>query len=164
MYSGKGLYFLFANEDNEITATKTKDFDSLWIEDVAEVFLWPDTTVTTYLEYEISPLNRELVLLVTNIKGKFSGWIPWGYSGKKKVEHCTNIIKTGSGTKAWHAAFFIPYRLMYPLVQHPPVKGTVWRGNFYRSDRDAGKTVEWSWNKTVRSFHEYNAFGKLVFE
>src|SRR5688572_15589964 len=44
LYSETGIYFLFHNEDEILTATMTKDFDRLWLEDVNEVFLWPDTT------------------------------------------------------------------------------------------------------------------------
>ena len=160
LYSKKGIYCLFKNEDRVITSAMRNDFDSLWLEDVAEVFLWPDTTITSYLEYEISPLNKELVLLITNIKGKHSGWMPWRYGGKRKTKHCTKIYK-GS---AWLAEFFIPYELMQPLVSQIPQAGTVWRANFYRSDRDNKTTVEWSWKKTVRSFHEYGKFGRLLFD
>ena len=39
LYSDKGIYFLFHNEDAVLTATKTADFEKLWLEDVAEVFL-----------------------------------------------------------------------------------------------------------------------------
>src|SRR4051812_35013708 len=59
LYSTTGIYFLFHNEDRILTASMTADFERLWEEDVAEVFLWPDTTNTLYFEYEISPLNKE---------------------------------------------------------------------------------------------------------
>ena len=91
LYSDKGIYFLFHNEDVVLTATKTADFEKLWLEDVAEVFLWPDTTETIYFEYEISPLNYELPLIVPNLKGKFLGWIPWQYTGDRKVIHFTHV-------------------------------------------------------------------------
>ena len=42
LYSGRGLYFLFACEDRVLTSTLNEDFLDLWTEDVVEVFLWPD--------------------------------------------------------------------------------------------------------------------------
>jgi hypothetical protein len=84
LYSQKGIYFLFNNQDEVLTASKKEDFDSLWLEDVNEVFLWPDTTNTIYFEYEISPFNNELPLLVPHLNGTFIGWRPWTYTKRKE--------------------------------------------------------------------------------
>jgi hypothetical protein len=159
LYSKTGMYFLFKNDDMVITSTMKNDFDSLWLEDVAEIFLWPDTSVTNYLEYEISPHNKELVMLIVNINGKHSGWHPWQYSGKRRIKHNTKIIPG----RCWYAEVFIPYRLLYPMVHESPTPSKVWRANFYRSDRDNKITREWSWKTTARSFHEYKRFGYLLF-
>jgi hypothetical protein len=168
LYSETGVYFLFFNEDKILTASKTADFEKLWLEDVAEVFLWPDTTQTVYFEYEISPLNYELPLLVPNLNGKFLGWLPWEYSGERKTRHKTSIVggekKNGSALKVWYAEFFIPYKLMAPLSNMPPHAGTRWRANFYRVDYDDHKTIEWSWRKTETNFHQFAKFGTLIFD
>ena len=168
LYSDKGVYFLFHNEDGVLTATKTADFEKLWLEDVAEVFLWPDTTETIYFEYEISPLNYELPLIIPNLKGKFLGWIPWQYTGDRKVIHFTHVEggekKSGSKITAWYAEFFIPYTLMSPLPNVPPKSGTSWRGNMYRVDYDAQKTVRWHWKPIETNFHQFSKFGVLIFE
>lgn len=168
LYSDSGIYFLFHNEDEFLTAAKTADFERLWLEDVNEVFLWPDTTETVYFEYEISPLNYELPILVPNFKGKFLGWRPWQYEGERKTKHLTRVEggekKTGSKIKAWYAEFFIPYTLLSPLHNVPPQKGTTWRANMYRLDYDKNKTVRWSWRKTETNFHQFTKFGTLIFE
>lgn len=168
LYSDTGIYFLFHNEDEILTATMTKDFDRLWLEDVNEVFLWPDTTSTIYFEYEISPLNYELSILVPNFDGKFLGWLPWEYEGQRKTKHLTFIEggekKSGSKIKSWYAEFFIPYALLNPLPNVPPKKGMVWKGNMYRIDHDNGVATRWSWRKTDSNFHQYSKFGKIVFD
>jgi hypothetical protein len=168
LYSETGIYFLFHNEDESLTATMTKDFDRLWLEDVNEVFLWPDTTATIYFEYEISPLNYELSILVPNFDGKFLGWLPWEYEGKRKTKHLTSVVGgekvTGSNIRAWVAEFFIPYALLNPLPNVPPKSGMVWKGNMYRIDHDNGKAKRWSWRKTDSNFHQYSRFGKMIFE
>lgn len=168
LYSTKGIYFLFRNEDRILTATKTADYEKLWLEDVAEVFLWPDTTETIYFEYEISPLNYELPLLIPNLNGKFLGWIPWQYTGDRKIIHFTHIEggekKSGSRLTAWYAEFFIPYTLMAPLTNVPPVSGSTWRANMYRVDHDAPASVRWHWNPIETNFHQFAKFGVLVFE
>ncbi len=168
LYSKTGIYFLFNNEDEILTASKTADFEKLWLEDVAEVFLWTDTTATVYFEYEISPLNYELPILIPNFDGKFLGWRPWEYEGDRKTRHLTSVAegekKTGSKIKAWYAEFFIPYVLMSPLRNVPPTRGAVWKVNMYRVDYDHNKTVRWFWKKPETNFHQFTKFGKLVFD
>ncbi|GAB3021759.1 hypothetical protein GCM10027185_19260 [Spirosoma pulveris] len=167
LYSGTGMYFLFQCEDETLTATIQEDFGALYNEDVVEVFLWPDQSVPIYFEYELSPLNYELSILVPNLNGKFMGWKPWHYTGKSKVQHATSIQGGNRVSKAtikgWTAEFFIPYTLLNPIVQAPPTSGTRWRGNLYRIDYDKGYQT-WSWQKTSGSFHEFNKFGTLIFE
>jgi len=168
LYSSTGIYFLFYNEDEVLTATKTEDNEKLWLEDVVEVFLWPDTTETIYFEYEISPLNYELALIVPNFNGNFLGWIPWQYTGDRKVKHSTYVEggakKSGSKINAWFAEFFIPYALLAPLANVPPKSGATWRANMYRIDYDKPKTARWHWNKIETNFHQFRKFGTLIFE
>jgi hypothetical protein len=168
LYSDRGMYFLFHNEDAVLTATKTADFEKLWLEDVVEVFLWPDTTETIYFEYEISPLNYELPLIIPNLKGKFLGWIPWQYTGDRKIIHHTNVEggekKNGSKITSWYAEFFIPYTLLTPLPNVPPKSGTTWRANMYRVDYDTPKAAHWYWKPIETNFHQFTKFGIIIFE
>ena len=171
LYSGQGLYFLFKCEDQKITATLQQDFTALFKEDVIEIFIWPDQSLPVYLEYELSPLNYELVILVPNLNGKTSGWRPWHYEGKRKTQHATSVDggekKSHAAIKGWTAEIFMPYALLGSLVSGPPVSGTEWRANLYRIDYDDGYTT-WTWQKTTLgkggNFHEYKKFGTLVFE
>ncbi len=171
LYSETGMYFLFQSVDHKLTATIQKDFGSLFTEDVVELFLWPDSIMPLYFEYEISPLNYELALLVPNINGKFQGWRPLNYEGKIKTQHLTTIRggekKSNAPIKGWTAEVYIPYGLLNPIVQGSPKSGEKWKANFYRIDYDQGYT-SWSWQKTtprVRgSFHQYKKFGTLIFE
>lgn len=170
LYSDHGIYFLFANEDRKLSATLTEDFAALFKEDVVEVFLQPDSAVPVYYEYELSPLNYELIILIMNIEGKTKGWKPWHYEGNSKIQHATSIQggekKTHATIKSWTAEFFIPFSLMQPLAGKPG-SGTQWRANLYRIDYDDGYTT-WTWQKTTPNkpgnFHEPDKFGTLIFE
>ncbi|HBC78935.1 MAG TPA: hypothetical protein DCZ51_09915 [Bacteroidales bacterium] len=167
LYSGKGIYFLFSCVDEKLTTTMKADNLNLWEEDVTEVFLWTSEDFPVYFEYEISPMNFELPIIVPNYKGKFLGWLPWNYGGEKRVIHATNAIggekRSGGKVTGWTAEFFIPYKLLEPLPQVPPLSGTKWRANMYRIDYDKGAS-HYAWQKTNKSFHEYNSFGTFVFE
>jgi predicted TIM-barrel fold metal-dependent hydrolase len=168
LYSKKGLYVLMDATDQKITATIKEDFQNLWTEDVFEVFLWPDERQTVYFEYEISPLNVELPILIPNLDGKFLGWLPWHYDGARKTRKATSAsggaLKSGGQVSGWKAEVFIPYELLAPLQNVPPKAGSRWRANFYRMDYDDNKTTSWDWARVGPSFHEFQKFGTLVFE
>jgi predicted TIM-barrel fold metal-dependent hydrolase len=168
LYSKTGLYVLADMADKKITATFKEDYKDLWTEDVFEVFLWPDERQTMYFEYEISPLNFELPILVPNFEGKFLGWRPWHYEGGRKTRKATSAqggeLKSGAAVTGWRAEVFIPYELLTPLQNVPPKSGSRWRANFYRMDYDDGKTASWDWAPVGKGFHEFAKFGTLVFE
>jgi hypothetical protein len=167
LYSETGIYFLFNCEDKKLTTTMQADNLNLWEEDVVEVFLWTSEDFPVYFEYEVSPMNYELPIIIPNYKGKFLGWLPWNYEGDKRVRHETSAVggekKSGASVTAWIAEIFIPYKLLVPLPQVPPVSGTTWRANMYRIDYDNG-AAHFAWQKTGSSFHEYKSFGTFVFE
>ncbi|MEQ8413102.1 MAG: carbohydrate-binding family 9-like protein [Imperialibacter sp.] len=168
LYSETGIYFLFHCEDNKLTATMTQDFDDLFKEDVVEVFLWTDEKSPIYFEYELSPLNYELPILVPNYGGKFLGWRPWHYFNERRTKHVTTVEggpkRSNADIKAWTAQFFIPYVLLNPLQNVPPTGGTKWRANMYRLDYDSGKATRWEWQPIRTNFHDYERYGTFVFE
>lgn len=167
LHSETGLYVLFEGTDSVLTASMTEDFSHLWEEDVFEIFLWPDETYPLYFEYEISPLETELPILIPNLHGKILGWRPWDYEGDRKVRKATHILggekTSGAAITGWRAEVFIPYALLTPLGNVPPAPRTTWRANVYRIDRDFGKLAGWSWAPVTGNFHEFKRFGTLRF-
>jgi predicted TIM-barrel fold metal-dependent hydrolase len=168
LHSKTGIYVLFEGADRKITATLKEDFSDLWTEDVFEAFFWPDERQPLYFEYEISPLNVELPILIPNLDGKLLGWRPWHYDGKRKIRKATSAqggeLKSGASVSGWRAEVFIPYELFTPLQNVPPKAGGRWRANFYRMDYDDGKTTSWDWARVGPSFHEFQKFGALIFD
>jgi len=167
LYSETGIYFLYDCEDKKLTSTLKADNLDLWEEDVVEAFLWTDESFPVYFEYELSPMNYELPIMGPNYKGTFLGWLPWHYEGDRKVQHATSVTggrkKSGKKVNGWMAEFFIPYKLLAPLNKVPPVTGTKWRANLYRIDHDNGSS-QFAWQRTYKTFHEYNNFGTFLFE
>lgn len=165
LYSARGIYCLFKCDDSAISATLKKDFLNLYDEDVVEVFLRPDTSMPLYFEYELSPLNFELPILIVNNKGRMAGWRPWQYEGSRKIVHAVKINEKASAAKGltWTAELFIPFTIFDAMQNVPPRKGTRWRANFYRIDYDGGAAY-FSWRLTRQSFHDPEKFGTLQFE
>ena len=167
VYSSTGLYFLIEGTDRTLTATMNEDFMDLWNEDVFEVFLWTDERYPAYFEYEISPLNHELPILIPNFGGQFLGWRPWHYERDRLTRKATSTIggpkEPHAPIQGWRAEFCIPYALLRPLQNIPPKPGTRWRANVYRMDYDEGKRAQWEWAHVDKSFNEYERFGELIF-
>ncbi|HMH31928.1 MAG TPA: carbohydrate-binding family 9-like protein [Puia sp.] len=166
LYSDSGIYCLYHCEDTKITATLKEDFADLYNEDVVEAFFWTDEQVPMYFEYELSPLNYELPILVPNIKGTFLGWRPWHYEGNRKTRHAASIERKDNKVLSWTAEFFIPFLLLKPMPNAFPHKGSRWRANFYRIDYDIDYDhhgADWSWQQTRTNFHDYEKFGTLLF-
>ena len=57
---------------------------------------------------------------------------------------------SGGSVSGWMAEFFIPYKLLVPLNNVPPVSGTKWRANMYRIDYDNG-TKYFAWQKIEKA-------------
>lgn len=167
LWSETGIYFLIECNDREITATMKADNLNLWEEDVVEVFLMPDEKYPLYFEYQLSPLNYELTLLIPNLEGKFLGWLPWKYEGDRKTRHKASIQtddpEDADAVTGWTAEFFIPWKLMEPLTSAAPTSGAQWKANIYRLDHDEGLT-RFSWNLTDKNFHEPHSFGTFIFK
>ncbi|MCC5927658.1 MAG: carbohydrate-binding family 9-like protein [Cyclobacteriaceae bacterium] len=168
LYSEKGMYFLFECEDDLLNATMTEDYADLWLEDVVEVFLWPDEHFPVYFEYEISPLGYELPIIVPNKDGHFLGWKPWKYGGDRKILRATSVRggekESMAAIESWTAEFFIPFELLKPLIQKTPASGEKWKANFYRIDYKNDQMQTWSWRNTYGSFHKTEYFDWIEFE
>jgi hypothetical protein len=163
LYSDSGIYCLYYCQDSTLTSTLKTDFSDLYNEDVVEAFFWPDENIPMYFEYELSPYNYELPLMVPNIKGNFLGWLPFHYVGNRKTRHMTFVRNQGDKVISWTAEFFIPYTLFKPLLKAIPSENTRWRANFYRLDYDHGG-AGWTWQPIRTNFHDYERFGTILFK
>jgi len=170
LYSETGIYFLYDCVDKILNATIKEDFMNIFTEDVVEFFLWTDERYPVYFEYEISPLGYELPILVPNLDGKAFGWLPLRYEGDRKTRTATTVTggtkESGATIDGWKAEIFLPFRLLTPLSNVPPVSGTKWRANIYRIDYDhdnRGRTF-FTWQRIERSFHEFEKYGVFLFE
>lgn len=164
MHSQKGVHVLIEGVDRKVTSRYLKDGEELYLGDVFEVFLHPEPSTPLYFEYEVNAHDRELVLLIPNLGGRLTGWLPWRYEGARKVVKRVRVMEGPDGMRGWSAELQIPYALMSPLQNTPPEKGALWRVNVCRLDYDFGRMMKWSWSPVKQSFHEYRAFRPARFE
>ncbi|CAM4173984.1 hypothetical protein EWU23_07730 [Cytophagaceae bacterium 50C-KIRBA] len=164
LYSDKGIYVYMEGKDQKISTTFQNDFEDLYQADVFEVFFHPNPSAPVYFEYEINPLEKELVLMVPNFQGKFYGWLPWHYEGERKVQKKVSVKHIPGSIGTWSAELFIPFALLTPLENVPAKPGMVWKGNFCRLDYDTGKMAKWSWSPLAGTFHDYKKYGVFLFK
>jgi len=168
LYTYRGIYGLFDCVDSKLSCTITEEGGKLYEEDVVEIFLQPDESQRVYIEYELSPLNKDLVLLVPNDGQQFYGWTTFKMPEERLPRHEVTVRggkrEPGAQMQGFTAEFFIPFSLFAGLSNTPPSKGTQWRGNLYRIDYDDDPRTLWAWCRdTGRSFHDFKHFGWIEF-
>ena len=155
---GGALFVRFDGRDAGTVATLTRRDDSLWTEDVYEVFLTPVDPPTLYFEFEVNPLGTlfdarvESPDLVRRTMRVDPSWNLQGLSGKSRVR-----------PGRWSAVLKIPLAGLIRGVARDVGLPRAWRANFFRVDR--GSPDEFSaWSPTwtdPADFHTAARFGFL---
>ena len=151
---GGELLVRFDGRDDGVIATLRGRDESLWTEDVYEVFVTPLDPPTLYFEFEINPLGALFDARVTSpdlVRATMNVDVAWNLPGLRG----TSRVRTNR----WTAVLRIP---LSPLLEGA-LSPREWRANFYRVDR--GREDEFSaWSPIGRSpadFHEARRFGRL---
>lgn len=155
VWTETALHIAFWCEDPEPWATMTLRDESLYEEEVVELFLAPNGDHTRYFEFEINPLGA-----------LFDAEIRWHHQGSIEVRRewdCrglagTAVIEAGHG---WRAQLTIPFA----GLQARPAAGETWAANFYRIERRPVREFS-SWSPLFTDPPEYHSperFGRLMF-
>ncbi len=142
----------FDGRDREVVATKSRRDDSLWEEDVFEVFLSPHDPPNVYYEFEVNPLGALFDARIESPK-------------LRRPTICVDVAWDCPGFRArvrrragsWSARLRIP---LAPLAAgETPAK---WRANFFRVDRGRqDEFLAWSPVGSPVDFHRADRFGTL---
>jgi hypothetical protein len=154
-HRGGSLLVRFDARDDGRIATKTRRDDSLWEEDVFEVFLAPADPPHVYFEFEVNPLGTlfdAAILSPRLVRPTICVDVEWDCPGYR--------ARVRTSETSWSALLTIP---LSPLCggANPP---RTWLANFFRIDR--GKETEYSaWSPVHRNpvdFHDATKFGRLL--
>lgn len=166
--SPAGFDLRFSCRANRINAHMVNNGDPLYLEDVVEVFLHPQTTHPgIYLEYEVSPLGRDLTLLCCRSGDGVSRWRPWGIAAQERPRSQVTVRggeqRPDAAIRSFQADCHIPWSALAGIAP-PPRPGDRWRANLYRIDH-GGTTSHLAWCDPGRlDFHRLDTFGTLLFE
>jgi hypothetical protein len=167
-YDDTALYLGWTCTDADIQATFTARDSKFWEEEVAEFFVTP-SDLSRYYELQWNPLGGVFDAIITNqldergVSKKFDG--DWSYTAKK-MQSAVKLKGTPANStdrdEQWQVEVVVPFS---DLGQITPKPKAVWRANFYRFNREAGKPEELlSWSPTLfPGFHQPSRFGYLEF-
>ena len=153
LWSAEYLYLSYECPYKKLTVfepVSPKERIGLWDKDVVEAFIGSDLkNIRRYTEFEVSPTNERLDLLIIDRPKVDFGW-------DSKFQSATKIDEKA---KVWRSEWRIP---LTALCEEKPKTGTRWRLNLYRNDR-AGD-VFLAWNPTLtETAHTPERFGVLEF-
>jgi hypothetical protein len=172
VWSDDGLFLRFDAVDPEPWHTKTRRDDSLWDEEVVEIFLDPARSGRDYAELEISPANVVTDVRMVQPAPEKQMDLGWDLAG---LETRVHPLRQGGRTVGWTAVAFVPWNAFRSLpsasgVRLPPRPEDRWRFNVFRIERPGGPqapekdAVFAAWSDTGGgSFHVPSAFRDLVF-
>lgn len=163
-----GLHVRIACTASVLTATMRNDGDPLYLQDVVEIFLWPDPSddgTACYLEHEVSPAGRCLTLIVASNGKPQARWTPWGLDTDSQPRQRVKIRRKRGRIVGWDVAVVLPWRLFAGLGVTPPAAGTCWRGNITRIDHGQGVARHAAWSlPTEVNFHQLSTMGIVRFD
>ena len=167
-YDQAALYLGWICEDRDIQATFTQHDSRFWEEEVVEFFV-TSGPLDRYFELQWNPLGGTFDAIIANDLGpdgasrQFKG--DWSYT----AESSTSAVKVEGSVQdssdrdtRWTVEARIPFA---DLKARTPAPGDVWRGSFYRFNRDRdGEPEALSWSPTIfPGFHQPARFGYLRF-
>ncbi|MDP3156245.1 MAG: carbohydrate-binding family 9-like protein [Archangium sp.] len=167
VYDDAFLYVAFRAEDPDVWGSLRNKDDSIYNEDVVEVFLDADADGKTYNELQVSPHNVNFDASFVARRSDLPTAMKWE-SGMKSAVFVKGTLDDDSDTdEYWTAEMQIPIANLTSVPHVPPVKGDRWRFNAYRLEHIARRTnIEGqSFSPLfVGDFHALPRFGWLVFE
>ena len=176
LWDAENLYIFFLATDPDVWSTLPNRDDSLWDEEVVEIFFDPVGKALDYAEIEVNSRNTIVDLLITRTPSRksFFEWSPQLYTA---VQVGGTLNDPEDTDQYWSMELAMPWKALITDISDvigdrslPPLDGDMWRFNFYRYERirengEETGTIEYSaWSPTGASFHVPERFGLVTFK
>jgi len=167
-YDRMAIYLGWICEDGDIQATLTGRDQRFWEEEVAEFFVTP-AGLDRYFELQWNPLGGTFDAIIRNevdsdgrSQRRAGDWSYTAATMTYAVRVDGSVQDSSDRDMRWTVEVRVPF---VDLNVRTPGRGEVWRGNFYRFNRDRGAEPEQlSWSPTIwPGFHQPIRFGYLRF-
>ena len=163
LWDDSNLYVFVSARDDDVASQYRNHDDSLWKEDVIELFIDADRNRRGYVELQVNPNNVH-----------FDAYFPTTRAGKSEKEWNANMTsqvvvhgtanQRGDADTGWDLELAIPLAAVKGTatdmkVRLPPRQGDRWRLNVVHIDKSEKYAVG-SWNQiTMGDFH---ALGRML--
>lgn len=163
------LYLAFNTQDKEIVSQYTKRDDTLWKEDVVEIYLDPDGDQKDYLELQVAPTGAVFDAFFSSHRKP-----DWPEASRNfniemktavKIQGKANDKNEDAEDTSWSVEVAIPFASIPSLKGKIPAVGDAWKANFYRLDVNpkAGRPSQAVWSPAGGDFHNLSRAGTLTF-
>jgi hypothetical protein len=164
------LYLFVTATDRDAFSQYTKPDDTLWKNDVVEVFVDADSDRRGYIELQVNPNNTQLDLWWPTTRGGASD-LAWSAGMQSAVKVRGTATDRSDTDQGWDVELAIPWAAVKGgnpamAVRIPPQPGDRIRMNVVRADyaRDAKNPTVASWNRiTYGDFHALDRMLTVVF-
>lgn len=163
-YDDQNLYVAFDVEDPDIWGTYRNRDESIYEQEVVEIFLDANADGRTYNELEVSPHD---VIFDAYFPARRQGMdLSWDSGMKTAVKVRGTLDNPADRDEGWRVEMKIPFNRLAEVPSIPPKKGERWRFNLYRLEHVGRQRVEGQAFSPlfIGDFHALPRFGWLVFE
>jgi hypothetical protein len=164
VYDDANLYVSFDVEDPDIWGTMRNRDDSIYEQEVVEVFLDANADGRTYNELQVSPHN---VIFDAYFPARRQGMdLSWDSGMKTAVKVRGTLDDDSDRDEGWTVEMAIPFNRLAEVPHVPPQPGDKWRFNLYRLEHHGRKQVEGQAFSPlfIGDFHALPRFAWLVFQ
>jgi len=166
MWDADNLYLAFQVQDTDIASQYTARDDTLWKEDVVEVYLDPYGDQKDYLELQVAPTGAVFDAFFT--EHRKPDWPEASKNFNIEMRAAVTLQGTLGDDKpdtGWTVELAIPLKSIPNLKEGSPKAGETWKANFYRLDLNpkGGAPSQAVWSPAGGDFHNLDRAGTLTF-
>ena len=173
LYDGQNIYGIFRVADQYVRCTHAQFQNDVWKDSCVEFFVQSKGSAG-YFNLEFNCGGALLASYVTDPTRLDNGSLrastpltPDDDVQIRRFASLPSVVEPEIATPiVWTLEFCLPFSVLEtyagPLI---PVKGQIWRGNFYKCGNETSHPHWASWMPlSARNFHDPSSFGKLTFK
>lgn len=169
LWDDEFLYAFVQVADPDVYSEFTKRDDTLWKQDVVELFIDADRNRRGYIELQVNPNNAHFDAWFPKTRGQ-THHFEWNSSMKSSVLVHGSNDNRGDTDQGWDVEIAIPLADVKGMdtamkIKLPPQLGDTWRLNIVRGEKPKNKGLAASsWNPiTINDFHALGRMLNVVF-
>ncbi|MFH0899880.1 MAG: sugar-binding protein [Pseudomonadota bacterium] len=170
LWDEKHLYVMVDVEDKDVFSSYSKNDDTLWKEDVVEVFVDANGDRRGYVELQVNPNNAQLDSWFAGTRQE-GGDLSFASAFQSAVVVDGTKDKRDDVDKGWHVEMAIPWEAVKGKdsamsVKLPPSSGDSWKLNIVRVEKgkNAPQIAASSWGRIgIADFHGLDRLVTVTF-